>query len=267
MSLAGPGELAEGCRDEALGLRDPEARRLGRAAYLPRDRRGRHAPERVDRPRSASITSAIIMNRPPPWPPKATPVSGTPGVINVTTGPGGINAFNGVFGAWTDSVPMLVISGQVKRETCMATQHYRPAPAGRSGNGYRPHGRRASPSTPCWSTIRENPLPPRTRLASRRIRTSRTMLAGHSGGCAVLHDREERRCAVRSRRRRSAVETEQLPLECRQVIDRSAPPPRPVILAVPAYARGRHSRNSNSVIQLLGDSGDHRLDSRPHRHR
>lgn len=46
-------------------------------------------------------------------------VSGQPGVVNVTTGPGGINALNGVFGAWTDSVPMLVISGQVKRETCM----------------------------------------------------------------------------------------------------------------------------------------------------
>ena len=48
-------------------------------------------------------------------------VTGTPGVLNVTTGPGGINALNGVFGAWTDSIPMLVISGQVKRETCMAT--------------------------------------------------------------------------------------------------------------------------------------------------
>lgn len=48
--------------------------------------------------------------------------SGRPGVINVTTGPGGINALNGVFGAWTDSVPMLVISGQVKRETCMRAQ-------------------------------------------------------------------------------------------------------------------------------------------------
>jgi acetolactate synthase I/II/III large subunit len=48
-------------------------------------------------------------------------ITGTPGVLNVTTGPGGINALNGVFGAWTDSIPMLVISGQVKRETCMAT--------------------------------------------------------------------------------------------------------------------------------------------------
>jgi acetolactate synthase-1/2/3 large subunit len=48
-------------------------------------------------------------------------VSGKPGIVNVTTGPGGINALNGVFGSWTDSIPMIVISGQVKRETMMMT--------------------------------------------------------------------------------------------------------------------------------------------------
>jgi len=48
-------------------------------------------------------------------------VSGGVGVVNVTTGPGGINALNGVFGAYTDSLPMLVISGQVKLETCLAS--------------------------------------------------------------------------------------------------------------------------------------------------
>lgn len=48
-------------------------------------------------------------------------VSGKPGIVNVTSGPGGINAMNGVFGAWTDSIPMIVISGQVKRETMMQT--------------------------------------------------------------------------------------------------------------------------------------------------
>jgi acetolactate synthase-1/2/3 large subunit len=47
-------------------------------------------------------------------------VTGKTAVLNVTTGPGGINALNGVFGAWTDSVPMLIVSGQVKRETCMS---------------------------------------------------------------------------------------------------------------------------------------------------
>src|SRR5580658_385852 len=47
-------------------------------------------------------------------------VSGAIGVVSVTTGPGGINALNGVFGAYTDSLPMLIISGQVKLETCLA---------------------------------------------------------------------------------------------------------------------------------------------------
>jgi len=36
------------------------------------------------------------------------------GVAIVTTGPGGTNALSGVAGAWLDSIPMLVISGQVK---------------------------------------------------------------------------------------------------------------------------------------------------------
>lgn len=49
-------------------------------------------------------------------------VAGKTGVVNVTTGPGGINALNGVFGAWTDSTPMLILSGQVKRETLMAAR-------------------------------------------------------------------------------------------------------------------------------------------------
>lgn len=40
-------------------------------------------------------------------------------VVNVTTGPGGINALNGVFGQWTDSAPTLYISGQVKYETTL----------------------------------------------------------------------------------------------------------------------------------------------------
>lgn len=42
------------------------------------------------------------------------------GVVNVTTGPGGLNCLNGVFGQWTDSVPVLYISGQVKRATTLA---------------------------------------------------------------------------------------------------------------------------------------------------
>lgn len=44
-------------------------------------------------------------------------ITGNIGVCVVTTGPGGTNAITGVFGAWTDSIPMLVISGQIRRET------------------------------------------------------------------------------------------------------------------------------------------------------
>ncbi len=40
-----------------------------------------------------------------------------PAIVNVTTGPGGINTLNGVFGAWTDSTPMVIISGQVRYDT------------------------------------------------------------------------------------------------------------------------------------------------------
>jgi acetolactate synthase-1/2/3 large subunit len=43
-----------------------------------------------------------------------------PALLNVTTGPGSINALNGVFGAYTDSIPMLIVSGQVKRETMLS---------------------------------------------------------------------------------------------------------------------------------------------------
>ena len=44
-------------------------------------------------------------------------ITNRPAVVNVTAGPGGINAINGVFGAFVDSIPMIVVSGQAKRET------------------------------------------------------------------------------------------------------------------------------------------------------
>jgi acetolactate synthase-1/2/3 large subunit len=47
-------------------------------------------------------------------------IAGKPAVVMLTTGPGSINALNGVYGAFTDSIPMIVISGQIKRETCLS---------------------------------------------------------------------------------------------------------------------------------------------------
>ncbi len=40
-----------------------------------------------------------------------------PACLCVTTGPGGTNAITGVVGAWLDSIPMIVISGQVRYDT------------------------------------------------------------------------------------------------------------------------------------------------------
>lgn len=39
--------------------------------------------------------------------------------VCVTSGPGGTNAITGVMGGWLDSIPMFILSGQVKRETTM----------------------------------------------------------------------------------------------------------------------------------------------------
>lgn len=44
-------------------------------------------------------------------------VARKPALVIVTAGPGAINAINGVFGAFTDSIPMVVISGQARKNT------------------------------------------------------------------------------------------------------------------------------------------------------
>lgn len=46
-----------------------------------------------------------------------TRITGKLAVVCVTSGPGGTNAITGVMGGWLDSIPMFIISGQVKRET------------------------------------------------------------------------------------------------------------------------------------------------------
>ena len=47
------------------------------------------------------------------------------GVVLVTTGPGGTNALTGVAGAWIESTPLLVVSGQVKRADLMGDRGVR----------------------------------------------------------------------------------------------------------------------------------------------
>ena len=43
------------------------------------------------------------------------------GVAVVTSGPGGTNTITGVLGQWHDSVPVLYVSGQVRRDTTVAS--------------------------------------------------------------------------------------------------------------------------------------------------
>lgn len=52
-------------------------------------------------------------------------VTGNVGVALVTTGPGGTNALTGVAGAWIESTPMVVVSGQVKRADLMGDKRVR----------------------------------------------------------------------------------------------------------------------------------------------
>jgi acetolactate synthase-1/2/3 large subunit len=51
-------------------------------------------------------------------------VSSLPALVSVTAGPGSINALNGVYGAFLDSIPMIVIAGQSKRELLRATYNF-----------------------------------------------------------------------------------------------------------------------------------------------
>lgn len=46
-----------------------------------------------------------------------TRLTGKLALTCVTSGPGGTNAITGALGGWLDSIPMFIISGQVKRET------------------------------------------------------------------------------------------------------------------------------------------------------
>jgi acetolactate synthase I/II/III large subunit len=52
-------------------------------------------------------------------------VAKRPGVCLVTLGPGAVNALSGIMGAWVDSIPVLVISGQVRSDLIADFNHLR----------------------------------------------------------------------------------------------------------------------------------------------
>ena len=49
-----------------------------------------------------------------------TRLTGRLAAVCVTSGPGGTNAMTGVLGGWLDSIPMFIVSGQVKTSTTIS---------------------------------------------------------------------------------------------------------------------------------------------------
>ena len=59
--------------------------------------------------------------------------------VCVTTGPGGTNALTGVVGGWLDSIPMFIVSGQVRYDTTVRLAVHRYAAARHGRPGVRHH--------------------------------------------------------------------------------------------------------------------------------
>ena len=93
----------------------------------------------------------------------------------MTTGPGGTNAITGVVGGWLDSIPMLVLSGQVRYDT---TAHS-------TGLGIRAMGDQEFEITKaidCMTKYSEMVLPGKGPLSGTDRKTW-SVLAGHPVKC------------------------------------------------------------------------------------
>ena len=181
---------------------------------------------------------------------------GQPGVVNVTTGPGGINALNGVFGAWTDSVPMLVISGQVKRETCMRAQGI---------SGLRQLGDQEADIVAMvanitkYAVLVDDPLTIRYHLE----RAWNLAQSGRPGPCWLDIPVDVQATSIEPANLRSYEPAEdeaaldtlkraQLSSLCRNVIDRIRNAKRPVILAGTGVRASNALAEFDAIIHRLG---------------
>ena len=120
-------------------------------------------------------------------------VIGDIGVCLVTAGPGGTNAITGVAGAWLDSTPMLVLSGQAKRADL------------KGNSGVRQMGVQEVDIVSMVGADHQvrrdgdgaggDPLSPREGRAPRAHRTARPGLARPAARRAGRDDRRDSRCA------------------------------------------------------------------------
>ncbi len=181
-------------------------------------------------------------------------ISGNMGLINVTTGPGGINALNGVFGAWTDSLPLLVISGQVKRETCLGSYDL---PALRQlGDQEADIIAMAKPVTKYAVQIND-PADIRYHLEKAIYLAT----SGRPGPCWLDIPIDVQSSMVTpetllsfdpSELDLTLPDTATLNTHCKHLLDRLANAKRPVILAGTGIRLGKALKEFNTVIRQLG---------------
>lgn len=180
-------------------------------------------------------------------------VTGKLGVINVTTGPGAINALNGVFGAWTDSIPMLVVSGQVKRETCLASYDL---PALRQLGDQEVDIIAMVKGITKYAVLIHDP-------ASIRYHLERALYlatSGRPGPCwldlpvdvqSSMVDEAEM-AAYDPEEDKPRWDTEALPDQCREIIARIQASPRPVVMAGSGVRIANAVDIFDTVIHKLG---------------
>jgi acetolactate synthase-1/2/3 large subunit len=180
-------------------------------------------------------------------------VAGKPGVLCVTTGPGGINALNGVFGAYTDSVPMLVLSGQVKRSTCITCV----GPVGARQLGYQEADIISMVrGITKYALLVENPADIRYHLEKAwHLATS-----GRPGPCWLDIPLDVQAAMVNPETMRGydpaeedpGLDPDWLQRQVAQVIDRMANAERPLILAGTGVRCADAIAEFQQAVQLLG---------------
>lgn len=180
-------------------------------------------------------------------------LTGEPGVVCVTSGPGAVNAINGVSGAWTDSIPMLVLSGQVKRETCRASYQC---------NGLRQLGYQETDVVGMVSGITKYAaLVDRPESIRRQLeRAWRLARTGRPGPCWLdipldvqgLRVPPESLEPCDSPADGTAWDRNLVAQQCREVIERLGAAERPLILAGHGIRVARAEAVFQRVAQLLG---------------
>ncbi|MFH0926488.1 MAG: thiamine pyrophosphate-binding protein [bacterium] len=180
-------------------------------------------------------------------------VSGKVGVINVTTGPGGINALNGVFGAWTDSIPMLIISGQVKRETYLASYNL---PGLRQLGDQEVDIIRMAKGITKYAVLVDNPQTIRYHLEKALYLTT----SGRPGPCWLDIPIDVQSSSIDetglpsydSELDRPKWNMPLLVQQCREVITRLQASPRPVIMIGTGIRLAQATEIFDTVIRKLG---------------